>query len=167
MFLATRLQVPASAFVAPNAVLLGQVILGEEASVWFGAVVRGDLSPIVIGNQSNVQDACVLHVTRHHPVTIGERVTVGHGAIVHGATIEDDVLVGIRATVMNGATVGRGSLIGAGALVPEGVHVPPRSLVLGVPGRVVKPTSDEQVQMILEHAANYVAYAKHYMAQRR
>lgn len=162
MILDTALKLSDSAYVAPNAVLIGHVSLGDEASVWFGAVLRADLSPIVIGRQSNVQDGCILHVTRHEPVHIGERVTLGHGAIVHGATIEDDVLVGIRATILNGAVIGAGSLIGAGALVPEGARIPPKSLVLGMPGRVVKPVSDAQWDMIQEHAANYVAYARAY-----
>lgn len=165
MILATDLTISPSAFVAPTAVLLGQVTLAEEASVWFGAVLRGDLSPITIGAQSNVQDGCVLHVTRHHPVVIGRRVTLGHGAIVHGATLEDEVLVGIRATVMNGAVVGAGSLIGAGALVPENAVIPPGSLVLGMPGRVVRPVTEAQAESIREHAANYVAYARTYRAQ--
>ncbi|MFZ1505474.1 MAG: gamma carbonic anhydrase family protein, partial [Anaerolineae bacterium] len=120
-----------SVFIAPGAIITGQVTLGPESSVWFGCVLRGDVNTITIGAQCNIQDGCILHVDGDKPLRLGDRVSLGHGAIVHGCTVEDDVLIGIRATVLSGALIGHGSLIGAGALVPEGMVVPPHSLVLG------------------------------------
>lgn len=128
-----------SAYIAPNATVLGDVAIGRDSSVWFGAVVKGDTAAIRIGHETNIQDNCVVHADPGLPVCIGNRVSLGHGAVVHGATIEDDVLVGIHACVLNGARVGKGSVIGAGAVVGEGTDVPAASLVFGVPGKVVGP----------------------------
>ncbi len=127
----------ASAWIAPTATVVGNVHLGEQSSVWFGAVVRGDCESVTIGPRTNVQDLACLHADPGLPCVVGANVTIGHAAIVHGATVEDDCLIGIRATVLNGARVGRGSLIGAAALVTENAVIPPNSLVLGVPGKVV------------------------------
>jgi len=127
--------------VHPRASVCGTVTLGAEASVWGGAVLRGDTEQITIGAGSNVQDLCIVHADPGSPTTIGERVTIGHRAIVHGCTIEDDVLVGMGAILLNRCRIGRGSIVGAGALVPEDVIVPPDSLVLGLPGRVVRQTT--------------------------
>ncbi|MBV9880071.1 MAG: gamma carbonic anhydrase family protein [Gemmatirosa sp.] len=145
------------AFIHPLAFVCGDVVLGPRASVWPFAVVRADTDRITIGAESNVQDGSVLHADPGVPCTIGARVVVGHRAIVHGATVDDDVLIGMGAIVLNRATIGRGSIVGAGALVPEGMVVPPDSLVLGVPGRVVRPTTDADRAGIAHGAAAYVA----------
>jgi carbonic anhydrase/acetyltransferase-like protein (isoleucine patch superfamily) len=151
-----------TAFIAPGAIVIGDVQLAAEASVWFNAVIRGDTDSIHIGRQSNVQDLAVIHCDEGMPCTIGERVTLGHAAIVHGATVEDDCLIGIRAVVMNGARVGAGSLIAVGALVTEGVQIPPGSLVMGVPGKVVRQVSEQDLARIRHAASHYVAAAKKY-----
>jgi carbonic anhydrase/acetyltransferase-like protein (isoleucine patch superfamily) len=130
------------AFIHPEAFVCGEVTLGAGASVWPGAVVRADSAPITIGDSTNVQDGVVLHVDPGLPCTIGARVTIGHRAIVHGATVEDDSLIAMGAIVLNRVVVGRGSLVGAGAVCSEGMVIPPGSLVLGVPARVVRPLDD-------------------------
>jgi gamma-carbonic anhydrase len=155
-----------SAFVVDSATVVGDVILGLEASVWFGAVVRGDIEPIRIGAQTNVQDNATLHVVGgKFGTTLGDRVTIGHNAVVHGCVVEDGALVGMGAIVLDGAVVGMESLIAAGALVPPGMRVPPRSLVLGSPGRVVRTVSDDELDRIRTSASNYVEYAKRYRAE--
>jgi carbonic anhydrase/acetyltransferase-like protein (isoleucine patch superfamily) len=159
---ATRLEIDATAYIAPGAALVGEVSLGRNASVWFNATVRGDMEPIVIGPESNVQDGCVVHVDRGRPTRIGARVTVGHGAIVHASVIEDDVLVAMKAVVLSGCRVGRRCLIGAGAVLPEGTTVPEGSLVLGVPGRVVRALKPEEIERIEANARAYVDLARAY-----
>lgn len=151
-----------SVFVAPGATVLGDVSIGEDSGVWFGAVIRGDTERITIGNRTNVQDLCVIHADPGLPCTIGDGVTLGHGAIVHGAAVHDNVMIGIRATVLNGATIGAGSIVAAGSIVTEGTEVPPDSLVMGVPGKVVRTVSDEQRQRIQSAAEHYVSAAKAY-----
>ncbi|MEQ8790007.1 MAG: gamma carbonic anhydrase family protein [Pirellulaceae bacterium] len=152
--------VDASAFIAPSAVVLGDVTIGAEASIWYGAVLRGDSDRIQIGRRTNVQDLCVLHADEGFPCVLGERVTVGHAAIVHGATIEDDVMIGMRAVVMNGARIGAGSIVAVGAVVTEGVIVPPGSLVMGLPGKVVRPTGEKDLERIRRAAEHYVENAR-------
>ena len=147
--------VPDSAWVAPTATLVGQVVLEEGASVFYGAVLRADNEPITIGKGSNVQDNCVFHTDPGHAVTLGEGVSVGHGAVVHGATVGDHVLIGMSATVMNGATIGDEVLIAAGALVTEGMQVPPRTLVAGVPAKVRRELTEDEVQRLHINAAVY------------
>jgi carbonic anhydrase/acetyltransferase-like protein (isoleucine patch superfamily) len=147
------------AYVHPLAAVIGAVTLGARASVWPFAVLRGDTDAIVVGAESNVQDGAVLHADRGVPCTLGARVAVGHRAIVHGATVEDDCLVGIGAAVLNGAVVGRGSIVAAGAVVPEGMVVPAGSLVMGVPGRVRRPTTDAERARIARTVASYLALA--------
>ncbi len=127
-----------SSFVAPNAVIIGDVTIGENCGVFPNAVIRGDQNSIVIGNGSNIQDCCVLHTDTEHDIRIGRNVTVGHAAVIHGAIISDDCLIGIHATVLNGAQIHSGSIIGACALVTEEMIVPENSLVLGIPGKIVK-----------------------------
>jgi len=161
-YCATKLNVDPTAWVAPGASLVGEVTIGARASVWFQATVRGDLAPVTIGEESNVQDGCVLHVERDGPVVLGRRVTLGHGAIVHGAVVEDEVLVAMKAVVLSGCHVGRHSLIGAGAVVPEGTRIPEGSLVLGVPGRVVRPLREEEIARVVRNAASYVDLAAAY-----
>ena len=155
-------QVHPTAFIAPGAVVLGDVTLDEEASVWYGAVLRADTDAIRVGARSNVQDGVVIHVDAGDPCIIGADVTVGHRAVIHGATVEDGCLIGMGAIILNGAVIGAGSIIGAGAVVREREQVPPRSLVVGVPGRVVRQLSDEQVAVILVSAAHYVEYSRAY-----
>jgi carbonic anhydrase/acetyltransferase-like protein (isoleucine patch superfamily) len=160
-------QVHPSAFIAPGAVVLGQVTVGAEASLWFGVVARGDTEAIIIGPQSNVQDGCVLHADPNQPCLLGARVSLGHGAIVHGAVVEDDVIIGIRATVLNGARIGSGSIVAAGAVVTPGTVVPPGSMVMGVPGRVTRPTTDADLEHIRRTAEHYVGFARTYRLARQ
>jgi len=150
-------------FIADTARVFGRIKLGDEVSVWFGAVLRGDGDDIVVGNRSNIQENAVVHVDPGFPVNIGAECIIGHGAIVHGASLSNNVLVGIHATVLNGASIGEYSIIGAGALVPEGAFIPPYSLVLGVPGKVVKQISPEQKEKIKKNAETYVALGKVYL----
>jgi Carbonic anhydrases/acetyltransferases, isoleucine patch superfamily len=147
-----------SAWVAPGAVLVGNITLGARASVWYNSVLRSEGVPIVIGEGSNLQDNVSCHVDVGFPLTLGSGVSVGHGAVLHGCTIENDVLVGMGATVLNGAVVGAGSLIAAGALVMEGAVIPPRSLVAGVPGKVRRELSDEEVAGIRHNAEVYLGH---------
>jgi carbonic anhydrase/acetyltransferase-like protein (isoleucine patch superfamily) len=149
-------------FVAENATVTGNVALGSDVGIWFGTVVRADKDRIVIGDRSNIQDNCVVHTTKGFPVTLGREVSVGHGAILHGCTIGDRVLVGMGAIVLNGARIGKDSIIGAGAVVTEGMEVPENSVVIGIPGRVVKQTSDAQREHIRKNAQSYVDLAGEY-----
>jgi carbonic anhydrase/acetyltransferase-like protein (isoleucine patch superfamily) len=151
-----------SAWIAAGAVVMGEVSIGEDSSIWFNAVLRGDTDPICIGRRTNIQDSCILHADPGFPCTIGDGVTVGHGAIVHGATVENDVLIGMRAVVMNGARIGSGSIIGTGAVVTEGSQIPAGSLVLGLPGKVARQTTAEELERILTAANRYVERAKMY-----
>ena len=153
--------VAGTAWVAPSASVLGGVVLADFASVWFGAVLRGDNEPIAIGERSNVQDGAVLHTDPSFPLTIGRGVTIGHQAMLHGCTIGDGSLVGIQAVVLNGARIGRECLIGAGALVPEGREIPDRSVVLGAPCRIVRQVTDEDIEGIRRGIDSYVARAAH------
>lgn len=155
---------PASAFVAPTATLIGRVTLGEESSIWFGAVLRADLNDIRIGNRSNIQDLVTCHHTREHDLIVEDEVTVGHGAILHACHIKRACLIGMGAIVMDGAVIGEESVIGAGALVPPGMVVPPRSLVVGTPGRVKRALTEDEIKWIYTSAQNYVDYIKKYRA---
>jgi carbonic anhydrase/acetyltransferase-like protein (isoleucine patch superfamily) len=155
-----------SAYVSPAAVLLGRVTIGADASVWPTAVLRGDYAPIELGAESNLQDGVIVHTDQDAPCRVGARVTVGHRAVLHAATIEDDSLIGIGAILLTGVHVGSGSLVGAGAVVPEGMRIPPGSLVLGVPGRVVRPVDAAMRARIERSAQNYVLYTRAYRAGR-
>ncbi|MDP9370912.1 MAG: gamma carbonic anhydrase family protein [Chloroflexota bacterium] len=159
-----RPRVAPDAYLAPNATLIGDVTVEAGASVWFGAVLRGDDDAIRVGPGSNVQDNAVVHADRGFPTTIGARVTVGHGAIVHGATIGDGALVGMGATVLNGARVGAESLVGANALLGEGKEFPPRSLILGVPARAARQLDDAGVAGLATAAEHYIERARRYRA---
>jgi carbonic anhydrase/acetyltransferase-like protein (isoleucine patch superfamily) len=160
-------QLAPTAWVAPGATVLGRVVLADGVGIWFGAVLRGDNEPIVIGEGSNVQENTVMHTDMGFPLTVGRHVTIGHQAMLHGCTVGDGSLVGIQAVVMNGVRIGRECLIGAGALVPEGRIVPDRSLVLGSPGKVVRELTDEDVARIRAGAESYVARAAAFSAQLR
>ena len=148
--------IPESAWVAPNATLAGDITLGERASVFYGAVLRGDMDAITIGDDTNLQDNVTMHVDFGTPAIIGARVSVGHGAILHGCTVEDDCLIGMGATVLNGAVIGTGSLVAAGTVVLEGSVIPPRSLVAGVPGKVRREITDEEYEKIQQNYRTYL-----------
>ncbi len=153
-----------SAFIDASAQVVGDVEIGEESSVWMCVVIRGDVNRIRVGRRSNVQDGTIVHVMKDtHPTLIGDDVTIGHGAVVHGCTVEDRCLIGMGAILLNGVTVGSGSIIAAGTLLPEGTQVPPRSLVMGSPGKVRRPVSDADLDEIQMYADRYVAYRLDYM----
>ncbi|GJF32175.1 gamma carbonic anhydrase family protein [Kitasatospora sp. NE20-6] len=148
-----------TAFVAPNAVVVGAVTVGARASIWYGAVLRGDAESISVGADSNIQDNCTLHADPGFPLVVGERISVGHNAVLHGCAVEDDCLVGMNATVLNGARIGAGSLIAAGAVVPQGMEVPPGSLVAGVPARIRRALSAEERAGITLNGEGYLLLA--------
>lgn len=165
MILPYRGCVPAchpTVFVAEGARVIGDVEIGEDSSVWFNTVIRGDINRIRIGKRTNVQDNCTLHVTSAHAATVGDSVTFGHGVVAHGCTIEDFCLIGIGSVVLDGAVIGRGSVIGAGSVVPPGMIVPPHALVLGVPGKVMKILAPESAVANRITADHYVQYAHSY-----
>ena len=151
-------------YVSENAMVIGDVTLGDEVNIWFGAVLRGDMHYIKIGNRTNIQDNSVVHVTtRVSPTNIGSGVTVGHGAIIHGCTIEDDCLIGMGAILMDDAIIGAGSLIGAGALIPPNMKIPKNSLVVGSPGKVIRQITEVEREMILERPQEYIDLASIYL----
>lgn len=161
-----RLAIDPSVYIAAQAYVGGTVRIGADSSVWPMVVIRGDKGTIRIGARCNIQDGCILHADPHAPLTIGDEVSLGHGAIVHGCTIESTVLIGIGAVVLNGAVIGSGSIVGARALVPEGMIVPPNSLVLGVPG-TVRPIRPDQQARIAPTAQRYVELKALYLARDR
>ena len=152
-------QLSETAWTAPNATVIGKVTLAERASVFYTAVLRGDMDTITIGEGSNIQDGCVAHTDPGHPVVVGKGVSVGHRAVLHGCTVEDDALIGMGAVVLNGAVVGAGSLVAAGAVVPEGMEIPPGSLVAGVPAKVRKELGEEATESLRQNARTYVELA--------
>ncbi|WP_146413688.1 MULTISPECIES: gamma carbonic anhydrase family protein [Crateriforma] len=153
-----------SAFIADTATVVGDVRLGKNVSVWFGAVLRGDLEPIVVGEDSNVQDLSVLHTDRGLPCQIGRRVTIGHSAVVHGATVEDDALIGIGAIVLSGAKVGAGAIVAAGALVTEGAEIPAGRLAVGVPAKVIRDVTEDDRDRITSNMQHYVENGQRFKA---
>ncbi len=158
----------ASVFLAEGSVVTGDVEMGEESSLWFNTVVRGDVNQVRIGARSNLQDLAVVHVTLGtHPTTIGDDVSVGHRAVLHGCTVKERSLVGIGAIVMDGAVVGPESIVGAGSLVPPRMVVPPGKLVLGTPARVIRDLTAEEIASMLSRAARYVGYAAKYRGGKR
>lgn len=164
-FLGHHPRIAATAFIEDSAQVIGDVVVGEHSSIWFHAVVRGDVNAIRIGNESNLQDHCVVHGFKDkYPVMIGNRVSVAHRVCLHGCTIEDDCLIGIGAIILNGARIGRGSIVAAGALVPEGMEVPPGSVTMGSPARLHRQANAADGRMIATHAANYVTYKDQYLA---
>ena len=155
--------IPDSCYISESVDLIGDVTLGENVSLWFGTIVRGDMHFITIGNRSNIQDNSVIHVTTDvSPTRIGDEVTVGHNAIIHGATIEDRCLIGMGTIIMDDAVIGEGSIVGAGAVVPPNMIIPPRSLVVGLPAKIVRQTSDEELEMIIERAQHYIDFSQEY-----
>lgn len=153
------------AFVAENAAIIGNVEIGNDCSIWYATTIRGDVNRIEIGSRTNVQDNCTIHVTHEQwPTVIAEEVTIGHGAIVHGCIVKRGALIGMGSRVLDGAVVGESALVGAGALVPEGMKVPPRTLVVGVPARVKRPLTDEELERLDQSWRNYVEYKEKYLA---
>ncbi len=153
-----------SAFVAPTASVMGDVTLGEDSRVRYGAVLRGDMAPIVVGPQSNLQDGTIVHVDDDAPCIVGARVGVGHRVILHGCEVEDECLIGMGSVLLNGSRIGKGSVIAAGAVVPEGMTIPPGSLVMGVPGRIVRTVDEHLAQRIAETWSHYVEQARAHKA---
>ena len=158
-------QVAASAYVDDSAQIVGDVVIGDESSIWLNAVVRGDVNSIRIGARSNLQDGVIVHVNRDpsHPTVVGDEVTVGHGAILHGCTVDHRCLIGMGAILLNGCHIGADSIVAAGTLIPERTTVPPGSLVMGSPGKVRRPLTDVERALIAESAANYVRYRLAYV----
>ncbi len=150
-------------FIAESAAIVGDVELGDDCSIWYGAVVRGDVHDIRIGARTNIQDNCILHPHERIPVHIAEEVTLGHAVVAHGCTIERGALIGMGSIVLNGAVVGELALVGAGAVVPEGMRVPPRSLVIGVPARVKRPLTEQEIAHLEQSWKNYVDYKNRYL----
>jgi carbonic anhydrase/acetyltransferase-like protein (isoleucine patch superfamily) len=158
--------IPASCYIDPSAQIIGDVTLRENSSVWMNAVVRGDVHSIKIGANSNVQDCAVLHGMRYkHPVEVGDYVTIGHNATVHGCVVEDACLIGMGVVILNGARIGEGSIIAAGALIPEGTIVPPRTLWAGLPAKQRRELTEKDREAILMYANNYLDYTKIYLAE--
>ncbi len=149
-----------TAFVHDSAEIIGRVVIEKDASIWPGVVLRGDIEPITIGEQSNVQDGAIAHTTRGIPAVLGKGVTIGHGAILHGTRIGDYSLIGMGAILLDGSVIGEECLVAAGALVPERAHIPPRSLVLGVPGKVTRTLKSEEIAELHKRAQDYVRYAQ-------
>jgi len=157
-------------WIAPSADVIGNVSIGEDSSIWFGCVVRGDVHKIEIGSRTSIQDLSMVHVTHYkkedmsdgHPTIIGDDVTVGHKVMLHGCTIENGCLIGMSATILDGAVIGEGSIVGAHSLVTQGKKFPPRSLIMGSPAKVVRELSDEEVNGLIEHASRYVKFKNEY-----
>ena len=164
---APELPGPDEYWIAPNAAVMGNVILKKNASVWFGATIRGDNDPIIIGENSNVQDGSVLHTDTGSPLTIGANVTVGHMVMLHGCSIGDNSLVGIGSIILNGAKIGKNCLIGANVLITEGKEIPDNSLVMGAPGKVIREVSEGQARMLAGGAMHYVANWQRYKRELR
>ena len=157
-------KVASSAFIATGAVVIGAVTLGQESSVWFSSVVRADINSINIGHQTNIQDGAVLHVSDDHPCVLGDRVTVGHRAVVHACNVQDEVLIGMGAIILDGAEIGTRSIIAAGALVTKGMKVPPGSLVLGSPAKIVRALTQEEQDANRRLALKYVESSRRFLA---
>ena len=155
-----------TAFIAPTASVMGDVTLGAEASVWYGAVLRGDMAPIVIGDRTCLQDGTIVHVDEDVPCLIGSRVGVGHRVILHGCIVEDECLLGMGRVLLNDSRIGTGSVVAAGAVIPEGMQIPPRSLVMGVPGRIVRPVDEVLTRRIAETWSHYLEQARAHRAGR-
>ena len=149
-----------TAFIASTAAVMGDVTLGADVSVWYGAVLRGDMAPIVIGAQSNIQDGTIVHVDAGVPCSVGSRVAVGHRVVLHGCTVEDDCLIAMGSLLLNGVRIGAGSVVAAGAVVPEGMQVPPGSLVMGVPGRIIRPVDAALAKRVAATWSHYVKEAR-------
>ena len=162
----TRLEIHPSVWIAPGSVVVGDVSLGEESSVWYGCVLRGDLEPVRVGRFTNIQDLTLVHVDVDMPATIGDRVSIGHRCVIHGCTIEDEALIGMGAVLLSGARVGKGALVAAGALIREGFEVPPGTVAAGVPAKIRGPVDEKLRQRIVFGVDNYRMCASEYRAGR-
>ncbi|NLZ52680.1 MAG: gamma carbonic anhydrase family protein [Thermoanaerobacteraceae bacterium] len=151
-----------SCFIAPTADVIGDVTIGKNSSIWYKAVLRGDVNKIVVGSNTNIQDGSIVHVADEYPTIIGDNVTIGHGAIIHGCTIKNGAFIGMGAIILDGAVIGEGALIGAGALITEGKEIPPYSLAVGVPAKVIKQLSQEYIKMAKDRAVEYADLANVY-----
>jgi carbonic anhydrase/acetyltransferase-like protein (isoleucine patch superfamily) len=160
------MRVHPSAFIAPTAAVMGDVTVGQDASIWYHTVLRGDMAPIVVGSQSNIQDGTIVHVDTGVPCTVGQRVAVGHRVILHGCTVGDDCLIAMGSVLLNGVTIGSGSVVAAGAVIPEGMQVPARSLVMGVPGRIIRPVDAALAERVTATWTHYVKEARAHRAGR-
>jgi carbonic anhydrase/acetyltransferase-like protein (isoleucine patch superfamily) len=160
-------QIAADVFVAPDAYVIGKVTIGARSSIWFGATLRGDNEPLTIGEGVDIQDHSILHTDAGFPLVLGDYVSLGHNAVVHGAVVEDHVLIAMSATVLTGARIGAGSLIAANALVPEGREIPPRSLVVGTPGKVVREVTQAEYERICQTSSDYMKLAQQYLEMDR
>ena len=160
------LKIHPTAFIAPTAAVMGDVTVGENASLWYHTVVRGDMAPIIIGSDSNIQDGTIVHVDEEVPCTVGERVAVGHRVILHGCTVADDCLIGMGSVLLNGVAVGAGSVVAAGAVIPEGMQIPPNSLVMGVPGRIIRSVDAALAERVKATWSHYVEEARAHRAGR-
>lgn len=147
-------------FIAESADIIGEVSLGEDSNIWFNTTLRGDIAPVKVGKRSNIQDGSVLHVNYNMPCIVGDNVTVGHGVILHGATVEDGCLIGMGAIILNQAVIGKESIVGAGALVTEGKIFPPRSMIIGSPAKKVRELTEEEVEKIKENVSDYIRKGK-------
>ncbi|MGD1094869.1 MAG: gamma carbonic anhydrase family protein [Bryobacteraceae bacterium] len=164
-FQGVRPRIAPSAYVDPSAQVIGDVTIGERSSIWPNASLRGDIGPIRIGSETSIQDNCAMHLDEGFPLTVGDRVTVGHSVTLHGCTIEDDTVIGIGATVLNGARVAKGSVVAAGSLVPEGMEVPPSTLVMGVPAKPRRPVTADEQKRFGEGVLHYVERARVYLTE--
>ncbi len=156
-------QIDSSVYIAPTATIIGRATIGTESSVWFNTIVRADINTIEIGSHTNIQDSCALHVTNQFKVKIEDRVTVGHGAILHGCTNESDCLIAMGAIILDGAIIKSGSMVAAGSVVAPGTVIPPNSLVMGTPGKVVRTLNDDDTERMKRNWQNYIGYAKTYL----
>ena len=161
-----RPKIHPSAFIASTAAVMGDVSVGKDASVWYNAVLRGDMAPIVIGAQSNIQDGTIVHVDEGLPCTVGQRVGVGHRVILHGCTVGDDCLIAMGSVLLNRVVIGSGSVVAAGAVIPEGMQVPSKSLVMGVPGRIIRQVDDALAERVAATWSHYVEEARAHRAGR-
>jgi len=157
--------IPPDVFVAPSAAIIGDVILEPESSIWFGAVLRGDIEPITIGRGSNIQDGTVCHTDRDYPCTVGEFVTVGHMAMLHGCEIGNGSLIGIGATLLNGSKIGRNCIVGAHALITEGKSFPDNTVIMGTPAKIVRDINGEDLKALKANADRYIEYARRYLSE--
>jgi carbonic anhydrase/acetyltransferase-like protein (isoleucine patch superfamily) len=160
-------RVAPSAYVDPGAAVIGDVTIGERSSVWPSASVRGDISAIEIGEETSIQDGTVVHTDAKYPAIIGNRVTVGHMAVLHGCTVEDEVLIGIGAIVLNGARIGKGAVVAAGALIPEDAEIPAGMLAMGVPAKPKRPVSEDERERFRQNVKNYITRAREYLEERQ
>jgi carbonic anhydrase/acetyltransferase-like protein (isoleucine patch superfamily) len=149
-------------FIAPTAVIVGDVVIGDRSSIWFGTIIRGDLAPIRIGSETNIQDNCTVHVDEDYPAVIGDRVSVGHNAVVHGCTVEDETLIGIGSRILSGSRIRSGSVVAANAVVREGQQVGPRELVAGAPAQVKRTISEDELKRFLQPVHNYLRISRLY-----